>query len=449
MNAAGFSGHGLATAVRQRPALTDQAFQRKAFSAHQRLAEHSTIDNSLRPLVRASWERSLRHLGPGPAHRPATIWDEQQLREYRERHPLAAIMPVIQQLLIAPAASSGLLVAVGDQRGRLLWVDGDRRLRGLAEEAGFLPGTDWSEAAMGTCAPGTALAIGQGVQIAGAEHFNQIVCTWNCTAVPLEDPQSGELLGVIDISGGSSAVAAHSLALVQAAVTAASTELSLQRLRHQLSSTSRRAPRKAPVPGLLAKSGKLNLLSVLGRDRGLVQSGSRSVLLSERHSELICVLALHPKGLSAEELGQLAYAEATPASTIRAELLRLRRLLQEAEHPVSLLSRPYRLAHGMVLDAQRVLEHLDRGAHRLALAAYPGQLLPRSVAPAVVEFRQRVSYRLREAMLSDASSEVLLRYLELPEAGYDAEAWQTTLKLLPARSPKRAAVVSHLELLRP
>jgi hypothetical protein len=94
-----------------------------------------------------------------------------------------------------------------------------------------------------------------------------------------------------------------------------------------------------------------------------------------------------------------------------------------------------------------VLTSLGRGAHRLALNIYRGEVLPRSEAPAILELRRRVGGLLREAILTDASPEVLLQYLQLPEAHDDGEAWLSALRLLPARSPRRPAVVAHLERL--
>ena len=69
-------------------------------------------------------------------------------------------MPVIRRLLVDDAAEAGLLVAVSDAAGQLLWVEGCPSLRARAEGMHFLPGADWSEASAGTNAPGTALALG-------------------------------------------------------------------------------------------------------------------------------------------------------------------------------------------------------------------------------------------------------------------------------------------------
>ena len=54
----------------------------------------------------------------------SVLLDGEALEEYRRGHPLASIMPVINKLLIQPSSDQGLLVAVGDELGRLLWVDG-------------------------------------------------------------------------------------------------------------------------------------------------------------------------------------------------------------------------------------------------------------------------------------------------------------------------------------
>ena len=97
--------------------------------------------------------------------------DDDRLADARTAHPLAVGMPVIRRLLVDQAAEAGLLVAVSDAAGQLLWVEGDPVLRAKAESMHFLPGADWSEASAGTNAPGTALALGRPVQIFGPEHL--------------------------------------------------------------------------------------------------------------------------------------------------------------------------------------------------------------------------------------------------------------------------------------
>ena len=119
----------------------------------------SSGQGPLRRINEESWKRSLR-LHANPDMPPSSVLlDGEALEEYRRGHPLASIMPVINKLLIQPSSDQGLLVAVGDELGRLLWVDGDAALRRRAEGMMFVEGADWSEASVGTSAPGTALAL--------------------------------------------------------------------------------------------------------------------------------------------------------------------------------------------------------------------------------------------------------------------------------------------------
>jgi transcriptional regulator of acetoin/glycerol metabolism len=404
-------------------------------------------EGGLRPLVRDSWERSLRHLDSPEAASSPLVWDQDELEEYRRNHPLAAVMSVIQQLLVRPSQDTGLLVAVGDEHGRLLWVEGEPALRSRAERISFVSGADWSEASVGTSAPGTALALGNSVQIAGAEHFSRTVHPWSCTAVPVHDPDSGSVLGVVDITGGSEAVGVHTLSLVEAAVAAAQGQLRIQRLQSLTGGhpDARRPAHQIPRPA--QRNLYRDNLQILGRDQAVLNVSGTAVPLSERHAEIVTLLALHPQGLSAEQLATMVYPEHASVTTVRAEMVRLRRLLHRHGGELVPASRPYRLPRELLVDAQQVLNYLRRGAHRLALNAYRGEVLPRSEAPAILELRRRVGGLLREAILTDASPEVLLQYLQLPEAHDDGEAWLSALRLLPSRSPRRPAVVAHLERL--
>ncbi len=399
----------------------------------------------------------MRYLAHPAAILPPLRWEEDELDDYRQGHPLAAIFPVITQLLVQPSRDTGLLVAVGDQHGRLLWVQGDAAARVKASRINFVAGADWSEAAVGTSAPGAAVATNRSIQIAGAEHFNPGVHPWSCTAVPLHDPDTGSVLGILDITGGTEAVARHTLALMNATVAAAQAQLQVLRLERRMTAPRTTVPRttvpraavpQAAVPATAAAAPHGPSLQILGRDHGLLHVAGRTLTLSERHTEILTLLALHPRGLSAAELASMVYPERAAVPTVRAEMVRLRRLLREYCQALVPTSRPYRLAAEVAVDAQQVLTHLGRGAHRAALNSYRGEVLPRSEAPAIIDLRRSVGALLRAAILTDAGPDVLLQYLQLPEARDDGDAWHTALRLLPARSPRRAAVVAHLERLR-
>lgn len=422
--------------------------ERDDFALLAKAHEATISDRAARPgvrrLVQESWQRSLSHrVNPSLATAEPELTAE-QLRELRRLHPLSSVLPVVHNLLIRHAFESGLIVAVGDESGRLLWIDGDHVLRQKAEEMLFVEGADWSESRVGTSAPGTALALNHGIQIQRAEHFNRLAHPWSCTAVPIHDPDSGVVLGVIDITGGDAAVAPQTLPLVEAAVAAVEAELRIQRLglppdhavvaRFQVALTPP-PPRKAAPASL----------QVLGRDHGQLDVGGATLEVSPRHAEMLALLAWHREGLSAERLALLLSDQAAGVDTLRAEMVRLRKALDPLGSAITIGSRPYRLDAPIELDAQRVLAFLERGAHRVALGAYRGPVLPSSTAPGIVAIRAEVSARLREAMLSDASAELLLEYARTDEATYDTEVWRACLELLPARSPKRATVVARLK----
>lgn len=414
----------------------DDSARSKLAKAHERVIEGSDPVPGVRRLVQESWQRSLQ-LALDPDRLLSDIdLDEQELREYRNAHPLALALPTIHRLLIKHTFDAGLIVAVGDQDGRLLWIDGDRTLRRKAEGMLFVEGADWSERRVGTSAPGTALALNHGIQIQGAEHFNRIVHPWSCTAVPVHDPSSGSMLGVIDITGGDDAVSPTTLPLLEAAVAAVEAELRIQRLDELTARPRRTVQHAVPRPDASP------LLSVLGTEGGRLESGGRSVELSSRHAEIVALLAWRPAGLSAERLADLL---GCTVATLRPEMVRLRRALEPALPELVPLSKPYRLPQRVDLDAHRVLAFLDRGAHRVALAGYTGEVLPTSTAPGIREMRSEVSGRVRESLMSDASADTLLAYARTDEAAYDAEVWRAVLQLLPVKSPKRASVVARLE----
>lgn len=413
--------------------------------AHEELLAGNAGDPRLedvRPLVRESWRRSIASDAAAEGL-PRLDMTADELEAYRRAHPLAGVMEMVRSLLLPGSAEeSGVIVAVGDASGRLLWVEGDRGVRTLTGDMGFVAGADWGEASVGTSAPGTALALDRAVQIRQAEHFNRFVQPWSCTAAPVHDPETRRLLGVIDVTGGSEAVTPQAQLLVDATARAIESELLVGRLRSRAEAPRRRAPRAATVQHAT--------LRVLGRDRALLETegdaAASVVELSARHAEILLMLASHREGLSAEALADLVYGE--PAvETLRPEMVRLRRVLEKQAPQLVPLSRPYRLPAELETDVQHVVSLLDRGAHRVALAAYTGPVLPDSVAPGVEELRTSVRATLRETMIGEAGVEALLAYADNADGREDAEVLRLCLRMLPPRSPRRPGLVARLEAL--
>ncbi|WP_431950769.1 hypothetical protein [Actinacidiphila sp. bgisy167] len=130
--------------------------------------------------------------------------------------------------------------------------------------------------------------------------------------------------------------------------------------------------------------------------------------------------------------------------TLRAEMSRLRRLLG----PQVLGSRPYRLLLPATTDADEVRALLARGAHRRALARYPGALLPGSDAPAIVDAREELHWALRRALRDRGDARLLLDWLDRPGNHHDVDLLQAALRALPPESPRRPVLRALLDRAR-
>jgi signal transduction histidine kinase len=185
------------------------------------------VPAAVRAPVADSWQRSrAAGVDPSGAHRPPALVAEDALADRWEHHPLAVAAPVVHDILAGIAAASGHLIVVTDVDGLLLWVHGDARTRvQAAESMNFAEGTLWSEAAAGTNAIGTAIAADHAVDVFAAEHFNAVVQSWTCSAAPVHDPETGRLLGIVDLTGLAEHAHPHSLAVVETAARAVESEL--------------------------------------------------------------------------------------------------------------------------------------------------------------------------------------------------------------------------------
>jgi len=387
----------------------------------------------MRAQVAESWYRSAAAgVHADTVHAPITLPGD-ALRDHREAHPLAQVFPVLDDVLGRAARDCDAIMAVSDASGQLLWVCGEPRVLRKAEAIGFVEGSNWDERLAGTNAPGTALALDRSVSVIGSEHFRRSVQRWSCAATPIHDPMSSSLLGVLDITGGDQIVVPQTMAMVRAAARMAEAELA----RHLLSARTT-DPRRT-------RGGLSVALEALGRNESLLTvddgRGKRSTLrLSPRHSEILLLLAAAPRGLSGDELGVLLYEEDNTASTLRAELNRLRTLLGDQ----LLASRPYRLAAEVSADWLAVEAHLAAGDVAAAMRGYRGPLLPRSVAPGVVRLREEVGSSLRQAVLASRSADLMSTWTRSAWGGDDYEMWTALHNVIGAGSPLAPLVTGQI-----
>src|SRR5438132_4759143 len=167
------------------------------------LTTGSLATYSPRSLIFESWQRChAMNVNPSRRFAPLAVARETQLYQLREANELLirathSVMGRLTDFL----AGSGYVIVLSDVKGCLLDVVGDTSIRRRLARIDFVPGGDWSEAAAGTNAIGTALADGHGVQLMAAEHYCDGWQDLTCTAAPIRHPFTGEVMGVLDVTG--------------------------------------------------------------------------------------------------------------------------------------------------------------------------------------------------------------------------------------------------------
>jgi hypothetical protein len=357
-----------------------------------------------RGVVARSWSRVLG-LGLDASRTNAREPLPFEVVERRRRQsPLSLVIDDLRQVLGSVADASLFVLVVTDADGVILWREGSARVRLRADELGFTEGARWTEATVGTNAIGTALAEAAPVQLFSAEHFEQVQHPWYCTAAPIHHPTTGELLGVVDVSGP--ALTLHPLiaALVETAVKLAEERLwrhheqRLEQLRrsargvlstvsgplllvdddgwvaHQSGIAVRnrvevpRPDRVMAIPGLGLCTPERLAEGWLVRPRTaattlvaeLVLTGPPLLRLrsegepwqtplTPRHADVLLLLQRAGRGgLTAAQLSTALFGDDEHCVTARAEVSRLRRVLGGL-----VSTHPYRLAEGVTLTVLR------------------------------------------------------------------------------------------------
>lgn len=177
------------------------------------------IDNrtpaNVRTEVLKSWKRCIDYnVDPLQKHSPV-IMKEKELTELINQSNLYEVsLPIIEKLY-EDIKGTGHLITLSDKGGKIIHLKGDSKIESQAQKMNFVLGSDWSEQAAGSNAIGTSLTSGQPIQILSFEHYCEGVHPWVCSACPIRDPLTQEIIGVIDLTGPSNFAQSHSLSVVQ------------------------------------------------------------------------------------------------------------------------------------------------------------------------------------------------------------------------------------------
>lgn len=184
------------------------------------LKDGGSSPDSLRWLVGDSWKRCVgAKVDPNINQAPSPMGDRDvSVLRHLRRDLIEASKPV---MILARdfLTETGTVMVLTDQQGVVLDIEGDNSAMGPAEKVHLLPGASWNEVHCGTNAIGTAISLGQPVQIHSEEHFCEGIKRWTCSAAVIRDPVHGQILGVVDVSGLSKNYSRHSLSLVVSTAT--------------------------------------------------------------------------------------------------------------------------------------------------------------------------------------------------------------------------------------
>ena len=461
----------------------------------------------VREAIADSWRRSsAAGVAPTGNRFAPVVAGEEETHDLWEDHPLGRAHSLIRSCLSATAEEGGYLIVISDADGVLLCIEGSAAIRMRAAEVmNFAEGTLWSEPGAGTNAIGTAVALDHAVQVFGPEHFHEPVQRWVCSAAPIHDPDTGALIGVIDLTGDFSTVHPASLAVATATATAVEGSLLLElrdrdaRVRARYGDAVMRSPATSalvapsgrPITRLPANWGATDRLAIppgggelvlpngahavaepvnsalnafvvqavdrrpkgvarphvkltlLGRDRATLEMDGRHEELRPRLAEILVLLCAHPDGMSAEALTAGLYGDSGHSSSVRVEVSRLRKLLGPW-----IDTERYRLTCDVETDARRVEGLLAAGAVREAAEEYGGPMLPGSEAPGVARERDHLDGWLRQAVMTADDPEALWAWVHCSSGEDDLGAWKRLLSQLSFRDPRRSLCASRAGELR-
>ncbi|NMG34373.1 GAF domain-containing protein [Azoarcus sp. TTM-91] len=182
---------------------TGGAIDRATYDAWERFVTGEPVaPSTVEEPVLDSWRRS-RAAGVDPIGRAAPVaadGDDMERLRSRNRELMAAASNLFAhtgELMVG----SRSIVLLTSPDGVVLDAAGDTVTLDAARDIHLMTGGNWREEVVGTNGIGTALATGRPAQIHGAQHFCEGIKGWTCTAAPILEPGTQEILGVLDISG--------------------------------------------------------------------------------------------------------------------------------------------------------------------------------------------------------------------------------------------------------
>lgn len=347
--------------------------------------------------IMSSWRRS--ELASIPKDRDAAPLAPHKVKE---NSALSHAVDLCKDELKRIAQQSSMVIAVGDVGSTIVWSASSGKMRNAAERVNFVEGGQWREDLVGTNALALTLKTQQSSCVFSSEHFMSSVQDWACYAAPIVDPQTKQIIGVIDLSTKWSDH--NSLGLLAAERCASIVQTALQESQMQ---------------------------NVFIRSFGVAQVffNGKVVVLTPRQVEIMTILALCPQGLNLESLHQALYGERKISlGTLKAEISHLRDILGNV-----MGSRPYRIMAQVDGDFIQAEQALNAGYIETALNLCKGIFLSKTESPFLTAWRDCLESRLSDAIFKSQESDLLFKHLAHSPEAFDAV--ERLIELVPNNSP--------------
>ncbi|MBD0862188.1 transcriptional regulator [Gordonia sp. zg691] len=343
-----------------------------------------------------SWGRvrAGEHRFTSDVHAPGQITRD-ELEARRAAHPLRDAVEPLKRLFAQSADDASMVLGIFDVDGVMLWRGGSSAILPEADRLDLVEGSRWDEDSTATTAVALAIRHQRPSRLFGAEHYCSSLHGVFCTAVPVHDHRTGEMVAVAGLAGPALQMQPAATAFTSALAALGEHEVTLAHQREladlRFSGRSQLAGLQGPgllidddgwvaegrgctppvrvaaptddmrqfVPGLgicvVERLGKGWLVRPAGPTGPVLAEldldGEPTItvtgddepwrtVLTRRHAQILLLLAdAGEQGLTSQRLSQLLFGDDTHTVSVRAELSRLRRVVGAL-----VSSRPYRLA---------------------------------------------------------------------------------------------------------
>lgn len=219
--------------VRQLLVATSSSHMNRLDEAWKRFIYNNDLDaRHLRPIIARSWQR-CRCSGVDPFVPSGIVLSAAELKEKLEKNSaLVAVAAPFMKVLLKTLGHR-FIILLTDSDACVLEVFGKPEVLAEVNKKRIGKGAILGESVVGSTAMGLAILEKRPIQVVGKEHYCAMFHGWTCSAAPIFDP-SGQLLGVLDVSGPQEKVHPHTLGIVIAAAKAIENHLRLQRVHQEL-----------------------------------------------------------------------------------------------------------------------------------------------------------------------------------------------------------------------